>query len=161
MKGNKLFPSAILIGFGLYVILQNFPILTYLSLFGWPALLFLIGVAFFVQAYGGKQYDFILPAVLFSGLGIHFYLSQQYSIRLDHMGVIILFISLSFFLQYQKTNSGLLYGWLFLILAFIQLFYEKIFQWLGFIQYKIADLNSFWPIILFAVGGYLFFFKRK
>lgn len=161
MKRQNLFPSMILIGFGLYFFFQHTNVSFQFPLFSWPTIIIIVGVAFLIQAYIGKDFEAIIPGILFAGLGIHFHLVQYKHIQLDHIGIIILFIALGFFLRYQKTKTGLFYGWLFLILAFIQLFYDQILSWLGIIETKSLNFVSLWPIILILAGVYLFFFKRK
>jgi hypothetical protein len=158
---KNLFPSVILIGFGLYFFFQNADIPFSYPLFSWPTIIFIVGLAFLLQAYVGKDFEMIIPSILFLGLGIHFHLVQYWNIQFDHIGVIILFIALGFYLRYQKTKSGLFYFWLFLILALIQLFYDRFLNWFGGIETRIGGFHSLWPIILVLVGGYLFFFKRK
>lgn len=161
MKGQRIFPSVILIGFGLFFFLQQTNINWPWSIFTWPTMFIIVGIAFLIQAYGGKTYESILPGIIFFGLGIHFHLVNNLQYSFDHVGIIILFIALGFFLYYQKTKNGLLYGWLFLILAVFQLFYQKLFSMLGNLETTLADLSSIWPIILIVIGVYLFFFKRK
>lgn len=160
MKGQRIFPSIILIGFGLFYFLQD-TLSPLLPIFHWPSILAIVGIAFLVQSYAGKDYGLILPGVLFIGLGIHFHVAEYWNIQLDHIGVIILFISLGFFLLYQKTGAGLFYGWLFLVLASLQLFSESIFQWLESIETKLTNFYSLWPILIILVGFSLLFFKRK
>ncbi|MCU9614040.1 DUF5668 domain-containing protein [Caldibacillus lycopersici] len=161
MKGQHLFPSVILIGFGLYFFLSSLDIHFSFPIFTWPTMLIIIGLAFIFHAYRGKSYESIIPGILFTGLGIHFHLTSYWNIHFDHIGVIILFVALGYLLQYQKTKAGLFYGVLFLILALLQLFYDRLFQWLGSIESTVAELHSFWPVILVLSGIYIFFFKRK
>src|SRR5690606_30212432 len=161
MRKQNLFPSIVLIGFGLYFFLQQTNIQISSQFFTWPTILLIVGLAFLIQAYSGNDLEMIVPGILFLGLGVHFHLIQNVHIQLDHIGGIILFIALGYFLRYQKTRNGLFYFWLFLILALIQLFYDKYIQWIGIIEDKRLQFTSLWPIILVIAGAYLFFFKRK
>ncbi|WAA10230.1 hypothetical protein [Fervidibacillus albus] len=159
MRGQRIFPAIVLIGFGLYSVLQDF--ITSSTIFNWPTLLIIIGVAFFTQAYVGKEYGFILPAVLFIGIGIHFHLVSLIDVQLDHFGVILLFTALGFFLLRQKTGSGTMYAWLFLFLALFQLFSTNLFHWFGSVEQKLIDFYALWPILMILFGFYLFLFKRN
>lgn len=161
MKKQNLFPSMVLIGFGLYFFLQQAGVQFGFPVFTWPTVLLIVGIALLIQAYSSKDFEMIVPAILFLGLGVHFHVIQNTNIQLDHIGVIILFISLGYFLVYQKTKKGLFYFWLFLVLALIQLFYDKFIQWIGVIEGKELNFTSLWPIVLVIVGVYLFFFKKK
>ena len=160
-KGQQLFPGIVLIGFGLFFFLDGTPIQKFLPLFIWPTMLAILGIAFLIQGYGAKEYESIIPGVLFLGLGIHFYISQRYQVQFDHIGVIILMLALGFFLRHQKTKSGLFYGWLFFILAIFRLFYGEFVVWLGRLGKSLEQLDSFWPILLIASGVFVFLFKRK
>ena len=62
-----------------------------------------------------------------AGFGLHFHLVGKVSFwPSNNIGMLILIISLGFFLRFQKTNSGLFQAFLFLILAVLLLFYDKI-----------------------------------
>ena len=161
MKKQNLFPSIVLIGFGLYFFLQQTNFQIGFPIFTWPTVLFIVGLALLIQSYSSKDFEMIVPSILFLGLGVHFHFVQNTNIQLDHIGVIILFIALGYFLRYQKTKNGLFYFWLFLILALIQLFYDKIMEWFGIFEDKSLNFTSLWPIILIIAGAYLFFFRRK
>lgn len=161
MKGQRIFPSIILIGFGLFFFLEQTSPSFSIAIFSWPTILLVIGLAFLVQAYAGKTYDSILPAVLFIGLGVHFHLVQHWNIQFVLIGVVTLFLSLGYFLLNQKSKGSLFFAWLFLILAFIQLFYNEILEWFGIIETKLGSLVSLLPIIFILLGCYVLFFKRK
>jgi len=161
MKRHPIFPGFILLGFGAYFFLERSNIYILEGFYSWPTLLFIIGIAFTLQAYIGKEYESILPGVIFLGLGIHFHVVHKIDFWPDHIGAFILIISLGFFLKHQKTKTGLLYGLLFLILAFLQLFYDQIANWLGLLENSMSVLLNAWPILLMIIGGYLLFFKRK
>lgn len=161
MKKHPLFPGFILLGFGLYFFLQRSNIQLIEGFYSWPTLLFIIGIAFTLQAYIGKEYESILPGVIFLGLGIHFHVVHKVNIWPDHIGAFLLIISLGFFLKHQKTNQGFFFGLLFLILALMQLFYDEIANWFGLLENSMSMLLNIWPIILMLIGGYFLFVKRK
>jgi hypothetical protein len=160
-KGKQLFPGVILIGFGLFFLLEGSSFQHSYLIFNWPTMITIIGIAFLVQAYAGKEHELILPGVLFLGLGVHFFVAHLYGVQLDHIGVILLLIALGFFLRQQKTKVGFIYGLLFLILSLFRLFYSDASQWLGKFGEMLTKLESLWPFLLIAAGAYLFLFKRR
>lgn len=161
MKQQHIFPGVILIGLGIYYLSQQSVIPLSFPVSGWPAIVFLSGIAFFLQAYGGKNTELILPAVILLGIGAHLYLAEKWDHLLDYTGIFILLIALGYFLTYKITNSGKFFFGTFLLLAVIQLFYPQIFQWLGIPEEKMLQFEKFWPFILIAAGSYVFLFKRK
>ncbi|WP_428909299.1 hypothetical protein [Niallia sp. Krafla_26] len=161
MKNQRFFPGIILLGFGIYIIWKQANI-TFLSEFmTWSTLLIIVGIAFLAQGYGGKDYEAIMPGVILTGFGLHFHLVNRLSIWPDASGALILFIALGSFLRYQKTSNGLGQGIIFLSLAGLMIFYEKIMGWLGLLTNKVDSIIQYWPILLIVVGIYLLFFKRK
>ena len=103
---KNLFPSVILIGFGLYFFFQNADIPFNYPLFSWPTIIFIVGSCLSFTSICWKRIEMIIPGILFIGLGAHFHLVQFWDIQFDHIGVIILFIALGFYLRYQKTKTG-------------------------------------------------------
>jgi hypothetical protein len=161
MKQQRFFPGIILMGFGAYFYLQKSNILLFDGFFTWPTILLIVGLAFLFQAYGGQDYQFILPGVILTGFGIHFHLVRQFPNWPDQIGIFVLIIAIGFFLQSQKTKEGFLYSMLFFILALLSLFYQNVIAWLGLLRSGQEDLWHFWPILLILVGAYLLFVKRK
>ncbi|MGF2617286.1 hypothetical protein FZC84_05480 [Rossellomorea vietnamensis] len=161
MKGQRLFPGMILIGFGIYFYLQQSSIPVFREFYTWPTLLIIVGAAFLTQGYKGRDYESILPGTILTGFGMHFHISSNVAIWPDHIGVFILIISLGFLLRYQKTGNGLFQGVLFLILAIILLFYDKVLKWLGILQGGVDVIKDFWPLIIVLIGIYLLFIKKK
>lgn len=103
----------------------------------------------------------ILPGVIMTGFGLHFLLVGKLSFWPDsNIGMLILIISIGFFLRFQKAGSGLLQAFLFLILAFLLLFYDKIASYFNLLQNGMSFIWKFWPVLLIIVGIY-FLIKRK
>lgn len=161
MKSNSLFSGIILIGFGLYYLLERFSIAFLQNLHAWPTLLCITGIAFLVQAYKAKHYDSILPGVIFFGFGIHFHVINTYHLWQNHIGVFIVIISLGLLLQANKTRSGYLPGIVLLIAALLLLFNDKVLGILGLVQTELISNFSLWAIVLIVLGLILLFVKKK
>ncbi|MGV3465158.1 MAG: LiaI-LiaF-like domain-containing protein, partial [Heyndrickxia sp.] len=61
MKNQKVFAGIILLGFGFYFYLSQNHLELFKEYITWPSLLIIIGIAFLVQGYNGKNYEAILP----------------------------------------------------------------------------------------------------
>ncbi len=160
MKSHNLFSGVILIGFGLYYLMERFNIALLQDLHTWPTLLCITGIAFFVQAYKAKHYDSILPGVIFFGFGVHFHVITTYHLWSNNIGVFILIISLGLLLQSNKTRSGYLPGIVLLFVSLFLLFNDKLLEILGFVQTEIISTFSLWAIILIGLGSILLFIKK-
>jgi hypothetical protein len=160
LKNQRIFPGIILIGFGAYFFLQQTQINLFKEFYTWPTLLIIVGVAFLGQAYLAKDFEAILPGVILLGFGVHFHVVNKFAIWPDHIGAFILIIALGFLLRYQKLGTGLFQGLLFLVLAGLLLFYDKIVSWLGLIENSVSLAWKFWPAVLILVGIYLLFKKE-
>jgi len=161
MKNQRVFPGIILIGFGAYFLLQQSGITIFQQFFTWPTLLIIVGIAFLGQGYSAHEYEAILPGVIMAGFGLHFHLVGKMSFWPSNtIGMLILIISVGFFLRFQKTNSGLFQAFLFLILAVLLLFYDKITAYFDLLQNGMSLVWKFWPALLIVVGIY-FLLKRK
>jgi Domain of unknown function (DUF5668) len=162
MKNQRIFPGIILIGFGAYLFLQQFGIPALQPLYSWPTLLIIIGIAFLGQGYSAKDNEAILPGVLFTGFGLHFHMAGHLAFwPTNTIGMLVLFISIGFFLRFQKTNSSLFQAILFLVLAFLLLFYDKVIGYLDFLQTGVNFVSKFWPAIIILVGIYFLLRKKK
>jgi hypothetical protein len=160
MKNQRYFPAIILIGFGAYFFLQQTQLNLFKEFYTWPTLLVIVGIAFLGQAYLANDYEAILPGTILLGFGIHFHVVHKLDFWPDHIGVFILIIALGFLLRYQKLGTGLFQGLLFLALAALLLFYDKIVGWFGLLENGVALAWKFWPAVLILVGVYLLFKKE-
>jgi len=160
LKNQKFFPGMLLLGFGTYFFLKELNISAINPYLTWPTILIILGLAFFVQAYKGREYVLILPAVIMFGFGIHFHIIARLDVWPDHIAVLLLIIALGFILQYQKTGQGLFLGIFFLLFATIMLFYSKLGTMLGFIENGASSILSYWPLLLLVFGVYYLFMKK-
>ncbi|MBM4762465.1 DUF5668 domain-containing protein [Bacillus sp. B15-48] len=155
MKNINIIPGILLIGFGFYYYSQQVGFILFEQFHTWPTLLGIVGLAFLVHGYWGKNYESILPGVIFLGFSIHLLVVGRLQIWPDHLGAFLLIISLAFMLRYQKLGVGLVHGILFLILAAILLFYDELTaQFIGVNNATNPILNH-WPILLILLGLYL------
>ncbi|WP_019154715.1 LiaF transmembrane domain-containing protein [Robertmurraya massiliosenegalensis] len=161
MKNQRIFPGIILVGFGGYFFLEQSTITVFEGLHTWPTLLIIVGLAFLFQGYLAKDHEAILPGVILTGFGLHFHVINHLTIWPNSIGAFILIIALGFLLRYQKVGAGLFQGLLFLVLAILLLFNEKIMGWLGFLENGVTSILTYWPLLLIVIGGYLLFVKKK
>lgn len=161
MKNQRIFPGIILIGFGAYFFLQQSGITLFQQFYTWPTLLVIVGAAFLGQGYFSKDHEAILPGVILAGFGLHFHLVHRVTFWPDHIGTFIFIIALGFLLRYQKTGTGLFQAVLFILLAVLLLFYDKIAGYLGLVQNGFSLAWKFWPAVLILFGAYFLFFKKK
>jgi hypothetical protein len=147
MKNQRIFPGIILIGFGAYLFLQQSGITIFQPLYSWPTLLIIIGIAFIGQGYLAEDHDAILPGVILAGFGLHYHLTGRLAFWPSNtLGMLVLMISIGFFLRFQKASTGLFQAFLFLVLALLLLFYEKIAGYL---------------VLIILVGIYFLLKKKK
>jgi hypothetical protein len=161
MKNQKIFPGIILIGFGAYFFMQQSGITVFEKFYTWPTLLMIVGLAFLGQGYIAKDYEAILPGVILLGFGVHFHVVGHLAFWPNQIGTFILIIAIGFFLRYQKTKNGLFQSILFLVLALLSLFYNRVASYLGLLEDSVSMAWKFWPIILIVLGVYFLFIKKK
>ncbi|WP_040207754.1 LiaI-LiaF-like domain-containing protein [Neobacillus jeddahensis] len=162
MKNQRIFPGIILIGFGAYFLLQQTELTLFQQFYSWPTLIVIVGIAFLGQGFSAREYEAILPGVIMTGFGLHFHLAGHVSFwPTNTIGMLILIISVGFFLRFQKTNNGLFQAFLFLIISVLMLFYDKIAGYLGFLQSGMNFIWKFWPALLIVIGIYFLLKKKK
>lgn len=160
MKNQRIFPAIILLGFGLFFFLQQNQYSFFQGFDTWPTFLIIVGIAYLFQGYVAKDYEAILPGVILTGFGLHFHIIKYLEVWPNSNGTFILIIALGFLLRYQKVRAGLFQGILFLVLAILLLFYNKIVDWLGILESGAGDFWRFWPVVLVVYGLYLLIKKR-
>lgn len=163
MKKQQIFPGVLFVGVACYLFLNetNNDFLT--SFYHWSSLMIIIGIAFLLQAYVGKEYEAILPGVLMFGIGLHFHVIHQLNIQQwpGHIEIFMLIFAAGFLLRYLKLKKGLFEGCLFLVIALIMLFDQPIIQTFPVLQTSIEFIWRFWPFIFLALGGFFLFYKRR
>lgn len=158
MKRQGIFPGIILIGIGLYFLLEKFNLPYMNQLLSWPTILIIIGLAFLMQSNLGEDSSSIFPGTLLLLLGIHFHAQDIIIGWPSHWAMYTLIVGLSFLFYYLKTKKdGLIIAIILIVISLIGFFSKNVFDWVFSI---FGFLGGFWPIILIAIGIFLIV-KRK
>jgi len=159
MKKQGFFLGIILIGIGVYFLMDqlNIPFLN--NVFTWPTLLVIIGISFLLQGFVGKETQSLFPGTILTGLGIHFHGRELFDFWPDHWAIYTLIVGLAFIIRHQKTKNGIVPGILLLVISFLGLFYDGIIGWMNYIGEAVGWLENFWPVVLIIIGVYLLFKK--
>ena len=157
-KQNSLI-AYIIIGIGVYFLLRELrlPILT--DFYSWQTLLIIIGAAFLISSYRGRNYEQIFTGVLLLGIGVHLHGVEHYNFWINHWAVYLVIIGIAFLLRYFKTKSGLLMGAAFLIAGLLLIFSSQFSAYFHWVHDIFHLIERFWPILLIIFGIYLL--KRK
>jgi hypothetical protein len=158
MKKQGIFLGVLLIGIGLYFLLNHFPLPFLEPLNSWPTFLLIIGLAFLFQAFLNHDPYALFPGILLFGFGIHFHASKLLLFWPNTWGIYTLIVSISFLITYQRTrNSGLFIGVLLLLLSLAELFYKGFQNWM---DTNLLIIEKIWPIGFIGIGLYFLFFKK-
>ncbi|MFC0557831.1 LiaI-LiaF-like domain-containing protein [Halalkalibacter alkalisediminis] len=158
MKTQRIFPGVLLIGVGCYYLLQQISIPFHQQLLSWPSLLLVIGIAFLLQAYFGRETSMIFPGVLLTGLAIHFHFDSLVSWWPSHWGMYTLIVGIAFLFSYLRSKKdGLLPAVILLGISLFSFTSINPFLWL---QEGFSFMRSLWPIFLIGVGLFLLFKKK-
>jgi hypothetical protein len=161
MKKQGVFPGIILIGIGIYFLLDQLHFSALKMFYSWPTLLIIIGVAFLAQAYTSRDYQNIVPGFILLGLGAHFHLTNTVRFWPDHWAMFTMIIGIAFLLRYKQTKTGLPVALILLLLSIIALFYHEVIGWLGWIESLVRFVEKYWAAGLVVAGVYLLFIKKK
>lgn len=158
MKRQGVFLGVLLLGVGLFFLIENFNVPFLNQFFSWPSILLIIGLAFLLQAYLGKENHSFFPGALLVGLGIHFHGLHLYSFWPDHWAMFTIIIGIAFLIRYNHTKrDGLIPGIILLFISFIA-FMGASFQ--GIFGSFFDSIGQFWPVALIIAGIYFLFFKK-
>lgn len=152
MKKQNPLLAYILIGIGIFFLIRELKLPIFTNFYSWQTLLIVIGIAFLIHSYRGKNYEQIFTGVLLLGIGIHLHGLENYNFWIDHWAIYIVIIGLAFLLRYLKTKSGLLMSILLLGLGILLIFssqFNTYFYWINDI-FRLAE--RFWPILLIIFG---------
>ena len=159
MKQSKTFIGVLLIGFGLFFVLQQYSIPILSRFDTWPTILIILGMAFLAQGYLNKQPESILPGGILTGLVIHFHALHHWHNWIDHWGMYTLIVGFSFLLRAHKTNQGVMIGLILVIISLIGISSITLPKWFGWVDYLFMQIEQFWPFLLIGLGAF-FLFKK-
>ncbi|MBR7796933.1 MAG: LiaI-LiaF-like domain-containing protein [Bacillota bacterium] len=159
MKKQQTLTAYLLIGIGVFFLLQqlNIPILS--NFYSWQTIIILIGLVLLIHSYVTKSYQNLFTGTVILGLGIHFYGIAYYSFWIDHWAMYLLIVGIAFIIRYLHTKEGIIPGLLLIVFAIIMLFSIQLPVWFNWIYIVVEYLERFWPVILIVLGLYLL--KRK
>src|SRR5699024_7517629 len=97
MKKHNAFTAYILIGLGIYFLIQQLDLQMFDKFYSWPTFLIIIGISFLIHSFSASEYEHIFTGVLLLGLGIHFHGLVNYDFWFDHWSIYALFVVFAFF----------------------------------------------------------------
>ena len=160
MKKHNAFTAYILIGLGIYFLIQQLDLQMFDKFYSWPTFLIIIGISFLIHSFSAIEYEHIFTGVLLLGLGIHFHGLENYDFWFDNWSIYALIVGIAFLARFFKTKKGFVPGVILIGLSLLMIFsvtLPKGFDWL----YGVQDfLATFWPVVLIVLGIYLLKFKK-
>lgn len=160
MRQQNQLSAFILIGVGLYFLLQQWDLPFLADFSTWPSLFMVLGLSLLIHGYLSRDHDKIFPGTILLGLGIHFHAVSVYPEWVEHWSVYAIIIGIAFLLRYQKTKAGLYPGLILLSLGLFILLSMTNSQFAQSIHQLIDWLEDYWPVGLIVFGIYLLFKKR-
>jgi hypothetical protein len=161
MKKQSMFFGVLLVGFGIFFLLNELHMSIAAKIYTWPVLLVLIGAALFTESALSQDHSNLLASYILITLGIHFYVSEQIPFWPTNISMVVFMVAISFLLSARKAKSGFFQGGTLLIIAILMMFSDRLKLFLPKVEDGVNYLTTFWPILLLLVGLYLLFFKRK
>ncbi|WP_226667162.1 LiaI-LiaF-like domain-containing protein [Metabacillus litoralis] len=161
MKNQTLLPAIILFAIGIFYSIQNFNIHLFNFQNSWQILLILLGLAFFISGHFSQDYTVILPAVILTGLGVHFIYYNKLSSWPDHPAAFLFILALGIILTSIKGKTGYVQGVTLLAIGLFLHFFQKIIESITFIQNFDSFIEKYWPLLFILIGAYLLLMKKR
>lgn len=161
MKKQSMFFGVLLVGFGIFFLLNELHMSIAAKIYTWPVLLILIGAALLTESALSQDHSNLLASYILITLGIHFYVGEQIPFWPTNISMVVFMVAISFLLSARKAKSGFFQGGTLLIIAILMMFSDRLKLFLPKVEDGVNYLTTFWPILLLLVGLYLLFFKRK
>ncbi|AYE49049.1 hypothetical protein OEA_04455 [Priestia megaterium NCT-2] len=161
MKKQSMFFGVLLVGFGIFFLLNELHMSIAAKVYTWPVLLILIGAALLTESALSQDHSNLLASYILITLGIYFYVSEQIPFWPTNISMVVFMVAISFLLSARKAKSGFFQGGTLLIIAILMMFSDRLKLFLPKVEDGVNYLTTFWPILLLLVGLYLLFFKRK
>ncbi len=156
-----MFFGVLLVGFGIFFLLNELHMSIAAKVYTWPVLLILIGAALLTESALSQDHSNLLASYILITLGIHFYVSEQIPFWPTNISMVVFMVAISFLLSARKAKSGFFQGGTLLIISILMMFSDRLKLFLPKVEDGVNYLTTFWPILLLLVGLYLLFFKRK
>jgi hypothetical protein len=158
IKKERPFLGLLLIGVGAYIFLSHWHLQFLDHWTAWPNLLILIGAVFLLFAWLTKEFDLLFPAFLLLGIGCNPYLSNHFKWWPKQANFYSLLIGLGFLIRYYRfKKTNFLLGLILIVLAFFQYVLKAVENQL---HAHLVTLDHYWPLILVAVGAFLYLKKK-
>ncbi|MBU8565702.1 hypothetical protein KM914_04510 [Virgibacillus pantothenticus] len=155
MKKQNTLTAYLLIGIGLFFLLQQLNIPIFNNFYSWQTIIIVIGLVLLIHSYITKNYQNLFSGTILLGLGIHFYGLAYYSFWIDHWAMYVLIVGIAFIVRFFQTKEGVIPGLLLIAFSLIMIFSVQLPTWFNWI-YSIVDLmERFWPVLLIIIGFYL------
>ncbi|WP_096189585.1 LiaI-LiaF-like domain-containing protein [Evansella halocellulosilytica] len=161
MRRNSFLPGVILIGIGIYFLLQQFSIsFPYSSvIFSWPTILVLIGVITAYQGFSNRDDSKMFTGITLLGLGTLFHGVHTFGQWSYHWGYFTLIVGIAFLMKYSvNKREGLIPAFILFAITAFALFSSEVSSW---IRQVAGGFEMFWPVVLIGAGMYLLFFRKK
>jgi len=155
MRKQNLFFAYLLIGLGVYFLIRQLDLAIFRPFFGWPTILALLGIAFLLHSYTTKEKQNIFLGVILLGLGIHFHGLENYDFWYNHWAIYTLIIGIAFLIWFFYTKKGLISAIVLITISVIMIFSISLPEWFQGIYGVIDFFETFWPVILIAIGIYM------
>lgn len=159
MRKQNLFFAYLLIGLGVYFLIRQLDLAIFRPFVGWPTILAIIGISFLLHSYSTKDKQNIFIGVIFLGLGIHFHGLQNYDFWYNHWSVYTLIIGIAYIVRFIYTKKGLIPAVVLITISVIMIFSISLPEWFQGIYGIIDFIETFWPVILIAIG--IYFIRKK
>src|SRR5699024_10563211 len=160
MKQHNAFTAYILIGLGIYFLIQQLDLQMFDKCYSWPTFLIIIGISFLIHSYSVKEYENLFTVILLLGLGIHFHGLEHYSLWFAHWSAYALIVGIAFLVRFYYTRKGLIQASVLIGISLLMIFSVTLPEWFQWIYGVVEFLESFWPVALIIIGIYLLRFKK-
>jgi|SRR5699024_267388 len=159
MKKGHLLTAYILIGLGSYFLIKQLHLSLFSSFYGWPTIFIIIGISFLLHSYVVNDNGHLFAGVLLVGSGVHLHGLENYAFWYDHWSIYMLIVGLAYTVLFFKTKKGLIFALILLSISFIMIFSITLPDWFSGIYWLIDFIDTFWPVMLIAIG--LYFLMKK
>ncbi len=158
IKRERPFVGLLILIIGIDLVLKHLHYMDHFKWTDWPGLLIFFGAAFLIYGWVSREFDLLFPSFLLLGIGCQFYFSGRIKQWPEPATFYPLLIGIGFFIRYYKVKkSGALIGITLVVLSLYPYFSKKLETNL---HQAIGTLSTYWPVLIIALGAFLFFKKK-